>query len=345
MRGGHAVGARVAASENDDAFAMGVDDLLEPLARLPPVLACQVFHAEVHALQLSPGDGDVAVAQCTDGQARGIERVQDRLHRHIMAHIAARPKFDSFLRELRHATGDLVLGKLEIGNAIGHQAADLVVPLEDGHPVARPVELLGRRQAGRSASDHGDAPVRAPRRRYGHDPALRPRPVIDGPLDVLDGHRLGVVRQRARVFARRGTGVAGELGEVVGGMQTVDRMLPVGAAHQVVPVGNQVSDRTACHAGGHATIHAALTLPAHLCLVPRGEIDLSIIRRALRRRTFANPLSAMAEKAVGMVLVPHPSLPFRRPRLGGRHAPAAAQRECRCPVPDDPSRPAHRPSA
>ena len=57
---------------------------------------------------------------------------------------------------------------------------------------------------------------------------------------------------------------AGELREVVGGVQLAHGFLPAAAIDQVIPVGNDVGQRAAGMAEGHAAIHAARALRAQL---------------------------------------------------------------------------------
>lgn len=59
--------------------------------------------------------------------------------------------------------------------------------------------------------------------------------------------------------AGRGADAARPFGEIVGGMQVADRLVPVAIVDEVVPVRDLVVDRTACRpvAIGNAAIHAA----------------------------------------------------------------------------------------
>ncbi len=93
-----------------------------------------------------------------------------------------------------------------------------------------------------------------------HHPAVLAALVDDGVLDGLDADRVVVDVQRAGRFARRRADAAGHFGEVVGGMQYFQRLFPVAAIHQVVPVGNDVVDRAAVVAERDAAIHATRAL-------------------------------------------------------------------------------------
>ena len=55
---------------------------------------------------------------------------------------------------------------------------------------------------------------------------------------------------------------AGELREVVGGVQPVDGLAPPVPVHEVVPVGDQVAERAALVAERDAAVHAARALAA-----------------------------------------------------------------------------------
>ena len=70
--------------------------------------------------------------------------------------------------------------------------------------------------------------------------------------------------EHARRFAGRRTDAAGELREIVGGVELPDRFLPPTAVDEIVPVGNDVVDRASGVAERHAAIHAARPLLARL---------------------------------------------------------------------------------
>ena len=89
------------------------------------------------------------------------------------------------------------------------------------------------------------------------DPALVPRAVDDLDLDLLDGDRILVDAEHARGLARRRAEPAGELREVVGRVQPLDRVAPVVAVDEVVPVGDEVAERAAVVAERDAAVHAA----------------------------------------------------------------------------------------
>src|SRR4029077_11931222 len=123
-------------------------------------------------------------------------------------------------------------------------------------------QLIGRREPGGTGSDDGGLLAAAVRRRPRHDPAFAECPIDELVLDGLDGDRVVVDVEDAGPFARRWTQAAGELGEVVRREQALDRRLPAVAIHQIVPVRNQVPERTALVAKGDAAVHAPRALLA-----------------------------------------------------------------------------------
>ena len=96
---------------------------------------------------------------------------------------------DALGLELVDPAVDVVLGHLEVGDAVGQQPAGPVVALVDGDRVPGAAELLGGGQARRAAADDRHALAGLVLRRHGADPAHLPALVDDRRLDVLDRHR------------------------------------------------------------------------------------------------------------------------------------------------------------
>ena len=117
----------------------------------------------------------------------------------------------------------------------------------------------------------------------GRDPAFLEAAIGDGALDRLDGHRHVVDVERARGFARRRTYAAGHLGEVVGRVKVLRRLLPVGVEDEVVPVGDLIVDRAAGVTIGDAAVHAAGCLDLRVFLA-QGLDEFAPMLQALRDR-------------------------------------------------------------
>src|SRR4029079_15149431 len=117
----------------------------------------------------------------------------------------------------------MTLLHLELGNAVAQETADAIGALVDDDVVTRARELLRGREPGRPGSDHRDAPTGVDRRWQRHDPALLEGAVDDLHLDLLDRDRRLADAEHARGLARRRAESPGELGEVVGRVQPLDR--------------------------------------------------------------------------------------------------------------------------
>ena len=97
---------------------------------------------------------------------------------------------------------------------------------------ARPGRSRPRRPSCRCASPGGSGTIQ---------PSSKPWSTMAHSMFLIVTGRL-VDAQHARAFARRGADPAGELGEVVGLVQAIERLAPQAAVDQVVPLGDQVVD-------------------------------------------------------------------------------------------------------
>ena len=204
--------------------------------------------------------------------------------RHVDADIHARPELDAFLFHQRQPAVQDPLLHLELGNAVAQQAADAIGLFEHRHEMTGAVQLLGRRQTRRTRSDDGDRLARADERRLRRHPSFVECLVDDRHFDRLDRDRIVVDAEHARPFARRRTQAPGELGEIVRRVQPLERGLPAVAIDEIVPVGNQVAERTSLMAERNAAIHAPRALLLELVLRIR-KIDFLPVLQALGDRT------------------------------------------------------------
>ena len=102
----------------------------------------------------------------------------------------------------------------------------------------------------------------------------------------------------------------GELGEVVGRVQPLDRGVPVVAPDQVVPLRDDVAQRAALVAERDAAVHAAagLGLDDRQQRPPRtAGVDLVPVVGALLDRTSLGDLAAVLETAGSAMVEPSPS--------------------------------------
>mmetsp|Transcript_9982 Transcript_9982/g.45454 ORF Transcript_9982/g.45454 Transcript_9982/m.45454 type:complete len:424 (+) Transcript_9982:4847-6118(+) len=172
------------------------------------------------------------------------------------------------------ALDNLSLISLHVGHAVHHEPADAIGAFVDGDEVTRLVELVRRGETRGAGSDDRHALTGALARGLGHDPALGEAAVDDGALDGLDRHRVLDDAEGTGAFAWRRAHAPGEFGEVVRLVKAIERIFPPSLVHQLVPLGNLVTERAAgvcLVAERGAAVHA----PSGL----RGEQRLGDIRR------------------------------------------------------------------
>ena len=154
--------------------------------------------------------------------------------------------------------------------------------------MADPRQLLRGGHTGGAGTDDRDFFAGLVFRRQRRDPTSLPTFIDDGVFDRFDADRIIVDAQRAGFLAWRGTNAAGKFGKIIGGMQRVERVFPVFAEHQIIPIGNDVVDRAAAHAKRNAAIHAARTLGARLVVGQMHDefavMFLARLRRLVRFR-------------------------------------------------------------
>src|SRR6185437_99678 len=193
----------------------------------------------------------------------------------------ARLKSDSLSHHLFDTPLDHTLFELEIRYAIAQKPAHAVRFLEYRHPVSNTIQLLRGCQSRRPRAHHRDALARPHLGRFGRDPSFLPRAFDDGLLDHFDRDRRLVNTKHASRLAGCRADASGKFGEIVGRMQHANRLLPLIAVNEIVPVRNNVVYRAAGVAKRNAAIHAARRLSAHAVF---GEfvIDFEIVVDALR---------------------------------------------------------------
>ncbi len=283
VRRADAIRSGVAAADHDDVLAGGHDLAGHRVARDHLVLLRQELHREVHAGELPPRHRQVARPFRATREHDRVELREERLPGHVVADVHTRAEQDALGRHLCHAPVDQRLLHLEVRDPVAEQPADAVALLEDDDVVPGARELLRAGKTRGPGADHGNA---APGLALGgqrHDPAFFPALVDDEVLDRLDAHCVAVDVQRARGLARRGADAAGELGEVVGRVQHLERLLPLAPVDQVVPVGNDVVDRAAALAERDAAVHAPRALLRGRIVLER-QHELAVVPQALRRR-------------------------------------------------------------
>src|SRR5262249_11855114 len=106
----------------------------------------------------------------------------------------------------------------------------------------------------------------------------------------LDGDRPVIYSEDARLFTRRRTDPPRELGEVVRLEEHLQRVAKAPAIDEVVPLGDEVSERAALMTKGDAAVHAARSLRPQLLLGERA-VDLVPVVDAHRGRAARGQLA------------------------------------------------------
>ena len=284
VRGAEAVGAGVAAAEDDHVLARGVDLVLHGLPRHHAVGRHEVVHGEVDAVELAARDRQVTRDGGAGGDHDGVVPAAQLLPGHVGADGDAGAEAGAFGLHLLQPAVHLLFFHLEVGDAVAQEPADLVVALVHGHGVAHAGQLLGDGEPGGAGTDDGDRLAGQAGRRQRVDPAVVEGLVDDGHLDLLDGHGGLVDAQHAGRLAGGRAQPAGELGEVVGGVQPLNRFLALVPPDEVVPLRNEVAQRAALVAERDAAVHAAAGLALQDTLF-LGLVDLLPVHDADRNGT------------------------------------------------------------
>src|SRR5690606_11279728 len=234
-------------------------------------------HGEVHAGVGAAFDGEVAGLGGAGADGDGVVVTAELCGVVGDADVGVADEGDAFLlHDLYPAKDYVFFVQFHVGDAIHEEAAGAVGAFEDGDGVAGGVELGGGGEAGGTGADDGDFFAGAGAGGVGDDPAFVPAALDDGILDVLDGDGRGVDAEDAGAFAGGGADAAGEVGEIVGFVQAVERLVPESAEDEIVELGDEVVDGAA---GGHArdelagvaegdaAIHAARALVAEFFLL------------------------------------------------------------------------------
>src|SRR5881398_2494707 len=107
------------------------------------------------SLQLAAGDGEVAGFGCAATEDDGIKIAAEIFDFDVETDVGAGDELDAFFLHDFDAAEDDLFFELEVGDAVGEQAADAVGALKDGDVVAGFVELRGTAQACRPGADDG----------------------------------------------------------------------------------------------------------------------------------------------------------------------------------------------
>mmetsp|Transcript_111573 Transcript_111573/g.315060 ORF Transcript_111573/g.315060 Transcript_111573/m.315060 type:complete len:456 (-) Transcript_111573:4835-6202(-) len=333
-RGADAIVAGVSATDDNDALALGLDrgrrrrvGLRVP-PPLPPTLAnvaaveqsfgvpVEELHGEVNALRVTTGCSLQVAGKCRPRRKQDrVVLVQQILRRRshvdagggvVRSSNAPRLAGDEFHSLLGHNVDpplhhvDLV--GLHVRHPIHHQPSDAVCSFVDGDPVAHFVQLVRRGQARGPRTNNGDPFSSAERGRRRLHPAHFVSLVDDAELNGLDADGVIDDAQDASTLARCGANASGELREIVRLHKPLEGLVPLPCADEVVPLGNEVSERTTGPVG-HAlvakrgpAVHAPRRLRLDLLWVLVVE-DFPEVRDALMHFPFGQVCAVVIQEA------------------------------------------------
>ena len=114
---------------------------------------------------------------------------------------------------------------------------------------------------------------------------LNPRQPNIG-FDILDGYRRFTDTHRAGTLAGSRTDPAGELGEIVGLQQPLERLLPQSPVNQIIPLRDQIIDGAA---GGHPAQQSAGVAVRRAAIHTARPLDLQFFIRKMKVKFLPIP--------------------------------------------------------
>src|ERR1700734_3917282 len=128
MAGSQAVGARIAASDDDDSFACSQDLYfgIDRIAEAALVLLRQILHRKMNSPELTPRNLEIARMLGSPRQNDGVKITAQIVHGNILANFRTRYKLHAFRRYLVEPAINDVLLQLELRNSVAQQSANAV---------------------------------------------------------------------------------------------------------------------------------------------------------------------------------------------------------------------------
>ncbi len=139
--GADAVGAGVAAADDDDVLALGGDESAVGVVRVEQAfgVGVQKLHGEMDALELAALDRQIARLGRAAAEDDGVEVAAQFVGGIVDADFAVGDELDPFgFHQLDAAQDDVLLVELHVGDAVHEQAADAIGALEDRDASGRP---------------------------------------------------------------------------------------------------------------------------------------------------------------------------------------------------------------
>ena len=263
------------------------------------VLLRQKIHGEMNPLQIPTGHREITrffSAGCNDDSI--ISRFQFGKGKRF-TNVAGEAKLNSFSRKQINAALHLFLTQFVMGNAVHQQATGPISLLKNRDLMTGPVQLLSAGQAGGATADNRNPFATAICHWLRPNPTLFKAFVNNRNLMQLDRHRRRDNPQHTGCFTGGRADPTSEFGKIVGRMESLQGLFPLTTINQIVPLRNQIAERTAAHAEGYAAIHAARRLGFGL-LVSRVIVMLIVMVQTIVNRLDGLVAAPMLDKSAGV---------------------------------------------
>src|SRR6185312_1943303 len=224
VRRSDAVRTRVPSSQNHDVLAFRRDLVDHGVASADAVLLGEVLHGEMHTGKVAARDREVARLEGAGRDDDGVVACTQFAPADVHADVHASPEAGALGLHLPQPVLDGLLLELEVRDAVAEKTTDAIIALENGNGVAGASELLSGGESGGAGADDGNGLAGQALRRVWLHPVVRPGLVDDRLLDELDRHGLLIDPQNTGGLARGRAQPAGELWEIVGGVQSLARL-------------------------------------------------------------------------------------------------------------------------
>src|SRR6185295_8642761 len=280
-----AIGARVTTPDDHHPLTRGQNVKLghERVTMATLILLRKEFHGLVNPFEFSSGHRQIAWLLSAARQNDGIELALQILDRQRFSYVRIGDKANPlFLHQLKAAVDDLLF-QFEFRDAVAQQSTDAVGLFVHRDPMAAAVKLLSCGQPRRTRAHDRNFSSRTEFGWLRLDPAFRKSALNYVLLDILDRNWRLIDAQHTRSLARRRTYASGKLRKIIGRMQLANCFFPAPAINQIVPIRNDVVDRTSGVTERYPAIHATPALCTQL-LFRKILIDLEPVVDPLRYR-------------------------------------------------------------
>jgi hypothetical protein len=215
--------------------------------------------------KLASGNSEIACGRRAASQYNRVELLTKLVASDVNANVHIAAKLNAFGFELSQTAIKVLLLHFELRNSVTEKATGPVGTFEDHHIVPSACQLLGGSEPRRTRTDDSDRTASPQFRTLWLDPTLGPGSIDDLDFNLLNGYWILIDANYTRSFARRRAEPTSEFRKVIRCVQAIDRVAPSILKHKIVPIGNQITERTPVVAERDAAVHAPAGLFSNLC--------------------------------------------------------------------------------